>query len=240
MDSDNGTHFEVAYLDASNKFQTAYLLYIPANDAFTDDNSYTFSIKSFGNDSYIDPLPKEIKGSIVDFIQHEDPACIAVLSYVSLSPRSFAIIGISGGKRWQYIINWANGKWALVSKQPYSDGFYSAQGIPSASTASCTGFLRKLYPRHFSAPFLYVLIETKSVGIHLYNRIIFNFGVVHYEGVVSTTFGVQSSQVLHSWQPILFVKPKGDYGYGKDANINYGIDASLLYNQEPKPSNLSV
>lgn len=161
------------------------------------------------------------------------------MSYVSLSPRSFAIIGVSGEKRWQYIINWVNGKWTLVSKQPYSDGYYVARGIASASTASCTGFLRKLYPRHFSVPFLYVLIETKTVGIHLYNRIIFNFGVASFEGVVSTTFGVQSSQILHSWQPILFVRPKGDYGYGKDNNLNYGVDVSLLYNHEVKTS-LSV
>ena len=239
-DSANGTNFEVGYLNPKNEYLTAYLVYISATDVFTDYNGYSFVPKEFGNDTYVDPLPKDVNGSIIVFIQAEDKECTAVLSYVSLSPRSFAIIGVSGGKRWQYIVNWVNGKWTLVSKQPYSDGYFSAKGIPSASTASCAGFLRKLYPRHFSIPFLYVLIETKTVGINLYNRIIFNFGAASFEGVVSTTFGVQSSQVLHSWLPILFVKPKGDYGYGKDTNLNYGVDASLLYSQEAKANNLSV
>ena len=42
LESDNGTHFEIGYLDGSNAFQTAYVLYIPANDVFTDDNAQTF------------------------------------------------------------------------------------------------------------------------------------------------------------------------------------------------------
>jgi hypothetical protein len=45
FDSANGTNFEVGYLDASNAFQTAYVLYIPANDVFTDYNGYSFIAK---------------------------------------------------------------------------------------------------------------------------------------------------------------------------------------------------
>jgi hypothetical protein len=57
LSSDNGTHFEIGYLDTSKEFQTAYVLYIPANDVFTDDSNYIFTQQSFGNDSYINPLP---------------------------------------------------------------------------------------------------------------------------------------------------------------------------------------
>jgi hypothetical protein len=86
-----------------------------------------------------------------------------------------------------------------------------------------------------------VLIETKSVGISLYNRIIFNFGASSFEGVVSSTFGIANSEVLQSWNPVLFVKPASDYGYGKDYNINYGVPASYFYDQPAaKKPNLSV
>lgn len=83
-------------------------------------------------------------------------------------------------------------------------------------------------------------IETKSVGINLYTSLILNFGHSAYEGVVSTTFGVSNSHVLQKWAPILFVAPKADYGYGKDNNINYGVDSSLFYDQPAKQVNLSV
>ena len=90
------------------------------------------------------------------------------------------------------------------------------------------------------ANFLYVHIETKSVGVNLYTSLILNFGHSAYEAVVSTTFGVRSSHVLQKWAPILFVAPKGDYGYGKDNNIYYGVDSSLFYDQPAKQANLSA
>lgn len=240
LDSKNGTHFEIAYLDDKQKFQTAYVLYIPATDVFTDDNTEVFTPKTFGNDSYINPLPKDLEGSIKSFCAKEDLNLDAVISYVTLGPRTFAVIGISDGKRWQYIINWSNEAWTLVSKQPYVDGFYASKGVPSASAASCTGFLKRLYPQAFVGAFVYVSIETKSVGINLFTRIVVKIGVSAYEGVVSTTFGVQSSHVVQKWAPILFVKPKEDFGYGKDQKIDYGVNKELLYIQSSKPASLTV
>ena len=240
LSSDNGTHFEVGYLDKENNFNTAYVLYIAANDVFTDENTQTFKPQSFANDSYINPLPKDVQGSLTVFVTKIDIDLIAVISFVTVSPRTFAIIAVSGGRKWQYIINWADQQWTLLSKQPYVDGFYPAKGVASASAASCTGFLRKLYPSRFVANFLYVHIETKSVGVNLYTSLILNFGHSAYEAVVSTTFGVRSSHVLQKWAPILFVAPKGDYGYGKDNNIYYGVDSSLFYDQPAKQANLSA
>jgi len=45
LDNENGTNFEVGYLDPSNAFQTAFVLYIAANDVFTDYNGYNFIAK---------------------------------------------------------------------------------------------------------------------------------------------------------------------------------------------------
>jgi hypothetical protein len=68
LKSDNGTHFEIGYLDSKQNFHTAYLLYIPANDAFTDDNSNAFGVQTFAADSFNDPLPKDINTSILKFL----------------------------------------------------------------------------------------------------------------------------------------------------------------------------
>jgi hypothetical protein len=239
LKAENGTHFEIGYLDPKGVFHTAYLLYIPANDAFTDDTQGSFAQKSFESDKYIDPVPKDLEGSLVSFLTQSDKEVIAVLSYVSLSPRSFAVIGICGGRRWQIVVNWVQEKWVVISKQPYNDGFFVATGVPSVSAASCTGFVKKLYPVVFAKKFLYVSIETKSVGVSLSTRIVYNVEGKAFEVTVSTTYGVQRSHVLQSYLPVVFVKPAKDYGYGTENNINYGVDAAELYNQEAKESNLS-
>lgn len=239
LKAENGTHFEIGYLDPKGVFHTAYLLYIPANDAFTDDTQGSFAQKSFESDQFIDPVPKDLEGSLISFLTQTDKDIIAVLSYVSLSPRSFAVIGISGGRRWQIVVNWVQEKWVVISKQPYNDGFFVATGVPSVSAASCTGFVKKLYPVVFAKKFLYVSIETKSVGVSLSTRIVYNVEGKAFEATVSTTYGVQRSHVLQSYLPVVFVKSAKDYGYGTENNINYGVDAAELYNQEAKESNLS-
>lgn len=127
----------------------------------------------------------------------------------------------------------------MISKQPYNDGFFVATGVPSVSAASCTGFIKKLYPVVFAKNFLYVSIETKSVGVSLSTRIIYNIEGKAFEATISTTYGVRRSHVLQSYLPVVFVRPAKDYGYGTENNINYGVDAAELYNQEVKESNLS-
>lgn len=120
----------------------------------------------------------------------ETDEVIVVLSYIVLAPRQYAVDVVYSGSRWRYVLNWVNQSWSLVSKQPIADSYHTSHGIPSSSAAACTGFLKKLYPKVFVAPFIYVLIETKSVGLNLFTRIIFNTG---YEAVVSSTFGVKNS-----------------------------------------------
>jgi hypothetical protein len=241
LESNNGTHFEIGYLDASKKFRTAYLLYIPANDAFTDDTSRAFSAQTFGNEDYNNPLPKDLDLSILAFLQKTDFGVVAVLNYIVLAPRQYAVVAVINGSRWQIIVNWADQQWSIVSRQPFHDGYFVSRGVPSASAASCAGFVKRLYPRHFSAPFLYVLVETKTVGITLFNRLILTVGSNAHEVVVSTTFGVANSHVLQSYSPVLFIKPKEDYGYGKTRPILYAAPASYFYEEKhATSSNLST
>lgn len=238
----NGTIFEVSYLDADNKFNAAYVKYVEANDVFTDDESNRLEAKYFGNETYIDPLPKDIQTSIVEYLKSQDESLTAIVNFVSLSPRSFAVLVITGKNRWQLTLNWVDGKWTISSKQPYNDGFYVAEGFPSSVAASCSGFLARLYPAHFKANFLYVVIEAKNVGVSLFNRIVFDFGEGAFEGVVQVTFGVANSHVLKSWKPVAYLRRDKDYGYGSSHDFDYGVDKELLYEDEEVPapkSNLS-
>jgi hypothetical protein len=227
LEDANGTHFEIGYLDAPSKlFRTCYLLYVPANDVFTDDNSAAFSTQTFGSDDYNNPLPKDLNISILAFLQKNDIGVVAVISYVVLAPRMYAVIAVVNGSRWQIVVNWVDQTWSLVSRQPFNDGYFVSRGVPSASAASCASFIKRLYPKHFAAPFLYVLVETRSVGITLFNRLVLTVGSNAYEVVVSTKFGVAKSHVLQSYSPVLFVRPKDDYGYGKGQPIVYGVPSS--------------
>jgi hypothetical protein len=240
-ESTNGTHFEIGFLDSKKLFRTAYLLYVPANDAFTDGSSAAFSAREFANDSYNNPLPKDLNLSLLTFFERLDIGCTAVISYVVLAPRQFAVIAVVNGSRWQIVVDWVEQAWSIVSSQPHSDGYFVARGIPSASAASCAGFLRRLYPQHFASPFTYVLVETRTVGISLYNRLVLTVGDRAHEAVVSTTFGVRNSHVLQSYSPVLFIRPKEDYGYGRAQIISYGVPASYFYEHPaPKKSNLSA
>jgi hypothetical protein len=151
---DNGTHFEVSYLDKNGSFAAAYVLYIEATDVFTTDNAFTFSPSTYSSD----PAPADLEGSINSFLADNDASLTAIVSIVSLSPSSFAVIGLSKDGRWQIIVSWKNGKWSIVSKEPFSDGYFKAQGFPSSLCASNTGFLSKLYPSYFAKGFIYVSI----------------------------------------------------------------------------------
>jgi hypothetical protein len=234
--SENGTHFEVSYLDKDVLYKAAYVLYIEATDVFCDDQYYHFQGLTYAKD----PLPADVKASINAFLLTQEETCLAVASFVSLSPTSFAIIVISESGRWQITVNWQEGKWVVVSKQPYTEGYFRAFGYPSSSVASCTGFLNRLYPTSFLEGWLYASIETKTVGVNMFTRLVFQFGLTFAEAVVGQTFGVESSQVLYSWKTMAALRTIPDYGYGKAYNYLYGLDKKYFYDQPAVKPNLSV
>jgi len=229
LESDNGTHFEVSFLDNNNKYSAAYIRYIGATDVFTDDDNFNLEKKYYGNETYVDPLPKDIQTSIIDFLKSSDQELTAVVSFVSLAPRSFAVVLISGKNRWQVTLSWVDSKWVVSSKQPFNDGYFATEGYPSAISASCTGFLSKIYPQNFLSNYVYVLIETKNIGVSIYNRIVYDLGDKSVEAIVQVTFGVESSHILNSWKPLVFLRKDRDYGYGVDHSFDYGLDKSYFY-----------
>jgi hypothetical protein len=112
-------------------------------------------------------------------------------------------------------------------------------GYPSSAIASCTGFLSKLYPSHFLKAYVYVSIETKTIGISLYVRVILSFGDQFVEAVVQMTYGVERSHVLHSWNTVYMLKTAKDYGYGYSCDYQYGLSNSVFAVQRTA-SNLST
>ena len=143
--NEKGTHFEVSYLTPKKQYRAVYILYIEETDVFSDCKWFSFKALTFGKF----PLPKDIKASILAFLAKEELEIIAVSTFVSLSPSSFAIIGVSSSGRWQITVEWQEGKWVVVSKMPYRDGYYKLKGYPSAAIAAASGFLEKLYPKQF-------------------------------------------------------------------------------------------
>lgn len=237
LNSDNGTHFEVSFLDKDNQYSACYILYIQDTDVFTDDNSFHFQGLTYSKH----PLPQDIRASIHDFLKAHDDTVLAVVSFVSLSPSSFAVIGISESGRWQITLEWQEGIWVVVSKQPYNEGYSRAHGYPSSSVASCTGFLTRLYPAYFGNGWLYASIETKTVGVNLFTRLVYQFGDRFAEATVGQTYGVDSSHVLYSWSFLSALRLKADYGYGHDYSFFYNLDKSYFYkDQTPAKPNLSV
>jgi hypothetical protein len=128
---ENGTHFEVSYLTPEALYRAVYVLYIEDTDVFTDDQHYRYNALVFSKD----PLPSEVKGSIVAFLTAHDDSLLAISSFVSLSPTSFAIIAVGNTCRWQINVEWQDGSWVVVSRQPYNDGYYRAHGYPNALAA---------------------------------------------------------------------------------------------------------
>jgi hypothetical protein len=237
LNSDNGTHFEVSFLDKNNQYSACYVLYIQDTDVFTDDNSFHFQRITYSKD----PLPEDVKASVHSFLKESDETILAVVSFVSLSPTSFAVIGISESGRWQITLEWQDGKWIVVSKQPYTEGYSRAHGYPSSSVASCTGFLYRLYPANFGQGWLYASIETKAVGVNLYTRLVYQLGDKFAEATVGQTYGVDNSHILYSWSFLSALRVKSDYGYGKDYSFFYNLDKSYFYRDQSAPkANLSV
>ena len=147
------------------------MLYIEDTDVFTDDKHYSFSAPTISK--Y--PLPADVRASVNAYLLQNDDSIMAVASFVSLSPTSFAVIAISSTGRWQINIEWREGEWVVVSKQPYTEGYYRAIGYPSASIAAATNFVKKMYPQQFGEGFIYASIETKNVGVSIFIRLVFRF-----------------------------------------------------------------
>lgn len=195
QEDSNGTHFEVSYLDSSNQYSAAYILYIQSTDVFTDDKTYTFNPATYSNF----PLPADLKTSIRLFLIEEDVELIAVAGFIALSPNSYAVVGISTSGRWSITIQWVRGRWVVVSRQPAGDGYFRALGYPSSLVASCTGFLSRLYPVFFTRNYIYVSIETRTVGVNIFVRIVYRFADRLVQSVVQVTYGVDSSHILNEW-----------------------------------------
>ena len=183
---EKGTHFEISYLNKDNEYRPIYVLYIEDTDVFTDDKDYTFRALTFGK--Y--PLPEDVKASINAYFLQNDDSIMAVASFVSLSQTSFAIIAISSTGRWQITVEWREGQWVVVSKQPYNEGYYRAHGYPSASVAAATNFVKKMYPQQFGEGYVYASIETKNVGVSIYIRLVFRFKGDFVEAVIKKLYGV--------------------------------------------------
>ena len=217
---EKGTHFEVSFLTKQGKkYRAVYLLYIEDTDVFTDNKWYSYRALAYSKH----PLPKDVKASILAYLAASDESIIAVSVFVSLSPTSFAIIGITESGRWQITLEWQDGEWVVVSKQPYKDGYFKAKGYPSASVAAASGFLKKLYPQQMGEGYVYASIETKSVGVSIYFRFVYKFKGLVIEAVVKKVYGVKSSHVLQSWRIINGLKDKVDYGYGSDYTFSYNV-----------------
>ena len=94
--------------------------------------------------------------------------------------------------------------------------------------------MAKLYPVHFSKPYLYVNIQTKSVGVSLHHRIVYDFGDKSYEASVELTFGVRNSHIHHYWMPVSYYRRSHDYGYGSAYDYIYGVEDDLVHEVEVK------
>lgn len=173
----------------------------------------------------------QVKETILAFLGTTDDSLIAVSTFASLSPTSFAIIGLSETGRWQIIVDWIEGKWVVTSKQPYNDGYYKARGYPSSLALEATGFAKKLYPKQMGEGYAFVSIETKNVGVNIFIRIVYQVKGVWIEVVIKKVYGVKNSNILYSWNIISGLKEKKDYGHG---SVNMSMSAPAVPQAETK------
>jgi hypothetical protein len=226
LKSSLGIHYEVAYLDTNNRFSACYVRYIPVTNVFIDDEAYRLESQSFAT---VIPLPKDIQGSVVDYLTGAEGSLVAILNIAELSVNCYTVVAAIGVSRWQITLEWVDGKWKVSAKQPYNDGYTRARGVLTSSAFACNSFLRKIYPNKFKSNYLIAEHSTKKVGGLIYNRIILDFGTDCYESVVKLPYGLSNSHVLDSWRPVVYIKRQKDYGYGINYDFDYGIDRSYFY-----------
>jgi hypothetical protein len=90
-----------------------------------------------------------------------------------------------------------------------------------------------LYPIYFAKGYTYVSIETKTVGVNIFVRIVYNFGGPFVQSVVQVAYGVDNSHVLNEWVEINGLRVLTDYGYGKIYDYSYDIDVTTFYQTTP-------
>ena len=88
--------------------------------------------------------------------------------------------------------------------------------------------------------FVYVSIETKSVGVVIFLRLIYKVKGLFVEAVIKKVYGVAQSEVLYSWKIINGLSDKKEFGYGVEYNYSYNVDKALLYRQTSPKVNLQV
>lgn len=110
-----------------------------------------------------------------------------------------------------------------------NDGYYFVTGYPSVHVASCTGYLARLYPTSFIPGWLYGSIEVKNIGYFVYTRVIYRLGSYSYQAIVRTTYGVENSHSLISWDKVKIIREKQDYGYGVVYDWNYGLSSTYFF-----------
>lgn len=121
------------------------------------------------------------------------------------------------------------GEWRLVSRELVNDGYYFVNGYPSVHAASCTGYLARLYPTSFNPGWLYSSIEVKNIGYFVYTRVLYSLGAYSYQGIVRTTYGVENSHSLISWDRVKILREKKDYGYGETYDWSYGLNSRYFF-----------
>lgn len=124
----------------------------------------------------------------------------------------------------------------MVNKELANDGYYFVSGYPSVQVASCTGYLARLYPTAFVPGWLYSAIEVRNIGYFVYTRVVYKIASVSYQAVVRTTWGVENSHELISWDRVRFLREKKDYGYGDVYDWSYGLSPRYFFDYVVVPT----
>ena len=95
--------------------------------------------------------------------------------------------------------------------------------------------MARLYPTAFVSGWLYSAIEIKSIGYFVYTRVVYRIGSVSYQAVIRTTYGVENSHSLISWDRIRLLREKTDYGYGEIYDWSYGLSPRYFFDYTATP-----
>ena len=102
-------------------------------------------------------------------------------------------------------------------------------GYPSVQVASCKEYLARLYPTAFIPGWLYSAIEVINIGYFSYTRAVCKIGSASYQAAVRTTWGVENSHSLISWDRVRFIREKRDYGYDDIYDWSYGLSSRHFF-----------
>lgn len=221
-----GRHFELVYLDEKRVFSNLYLRYVDIQDLITEDEwqgiAYTIDFEEV-------PLPSNPEDNLIRWVTSNHDDIVAVIDIKTSSKHVYQCVALTGYQRWNFNINWIRGQWVLVNRELANDGYYFITGYPSIQVASCTGYLARLYPTAFVSGWLYSAIEVRNIGYFAYTRAVYKIGSASYQAVVRTTWGVENSHSLISWDRVRFIREKRDYGYGDVYDWSYGLSSRYFF-----------